>query len=96
MTLAAYLDARELLLASVTAETIRHWLVPLGFEDWQGAHRRLLRIAERGAAQRTFGDLLPYLLSMLAETGNSTGAHLHFEIRYQGGFVNPWYVLPAP
>ena len=27
-------------------------------------------------------------------TGNSTGAHLHFETRSDGGFVSPWFVLP--
>ena len=26
-------------------------------------------------------------------SGNSTGAHLHFEIRQNGGFLNPWQVL---
>jgi murein DD-endopeptidase MepM/ murein hydrolase activator NlpD len=36
------------------------------------------------------------IVGYAGSTGNSTGAHLHFEVRYLGGFVSPWYVLPAP
>jgi murein DD-endopeptidase MepM/ murein hydrolase activator NlpD len=27
-------------------------------------------------------------------TGNAQGAHLHFEVAYDGSYVNPWNVLP--
>jgi murein DD-endopeptidase MepM/ murein hydrolase activator NlpD len=34
------------------------------------------------------------LIGLAGSTGHSSGAHLHFELKFNGGHVNPWNVLP--
>jgi murein DD-endopeptidase MepM/ murein hydrolase activator NlpD len=34
------------------------------------------------------------VIGSAGSSGNSTGPHLHFEVRFMGGFLNPHYVLP--
>jgi murein DD-endopeptidase MepM/ murein hydrolase activator NlpD len=34
------------------------------------------------------------VIALVGHTGNATGDHVHFELRWKGGTVDPWTVLP--
>lgn len=55
-------------------------------------YAHLTSVSKHCGAQVEKGDLI----GMSGSTGNSSGAHLHFEVRVPGGYVNPLRVLPIP
>jgi murein DD-endopeptidase MepM/ murein hydrolase activator NlpD len=57
---------------------------------YHSVYAHLSQIAVRCGQSVFQGGTIGYAGS----TGNSTGPHLHFEVRYMGGFINPWHVLP--
>jgi len=58
--------------------------------DWQTLYAHLSQV-NVGCGQAVFQG---NLIGLMGCTGNCSGDHLHFEVRYGDGFVNPWNVLP--
>ena len=56
---------------------------------WQSVYGHLDRILVTCAENVVQGQEV----ALLGTTGNSTGPHLHFELRENGGYVNPWDFL---
>lgn len=56
---------------------------------FQSLYAHLSKLGIRCGSSVNQGSVIGYAGS----TGNSTGPHLHFEIRYFGSWVNPWSVL---
>jgi murein DD-endopeptidase MepM/ murein hydrolase activator NlpD len=77
------------------------WAAPIG-----GGYGNMIMIDHGNGYTTVYGHLSAFLVScgssvgqgqriaLAGSTGNSTGAHLHFEVRQGGAFINPWYVLP--
>lgn len=57
---------------------------------YQTLYGHLSRVAVACGRSVVQGAVIAYA----GNTGNSTGPHLHFEVRYMGGFISPWFVLP--
>jgi murein DD-endopeptidase MepM/ murein hydrolase activator NlpD len=81
-------------------------VVTLASGGWNGGYGNVVMIDHGNGYATLYGHLSQINVSIcqsvgqgqtigaIGNTGNSFGAHLHFEVRQNGGFVNPWYVLP--
>lgn len=59
-----------------------------GLESLYAHHsRNLVKEGERVRRGQVIG--------LVGHSGNATGDHLHFELRWRGGTVDPWTVLPV-
>ena len=75
--------------------------------SWNGGYGNVIMIDHRDGFRTLYGHLSQLTVSLCenvyagqligysGSTGNSTGAHLHFEVRQGGGFMDPWDYLPA-
>jgi murein DD-endopeptidase MepM/ murein hydrolase activator NlpD len=81
-------------------------VVTIAQGGWNGGYGNVVMIDHGNGYLTVYGHLSQINVSacqgvsagqgigLAGSTGNSTGAHLHFEVRLNGGFVDPWYVLP--
>lgn len=76
------------------------------FSGWYGSYGNMVMVDHQNGFQTVYAHLSTLFVScgdnvyqgqvlgQAGSTGNSTGPHLHFEIRYLGGYVNPKEYLP--
>ncbi len=78
------------------------------FGAWNGGYGNVVMINHRNGFSTLYGHLSQVnvglcqwvyageVIGLSGNTGNSFGAHLHFEVRQGGGYLNPWDYLPPP
>ncbi len=78
------------------------------YGEWNGGYGSVVMIDHRNGYSTLYGHLSQVnvvlcqavyageVIGLSGNTGNSFGAHLHFEVRLGGGFLNPWDFLPPP
>ena len=81
-------------------------VVTMVSDGWNYGYGNVIQIDHGNGYSTVYAHLNAYFVSLCqsvaagqqiataGNTGNSYGAHLHFEVRQGGGFINPWFVLP--